>query len=48
MGREVMIRGVIIKKEIAWVFFDLGGGGGRGRRRCDWIYTWYRKGLFGF
>ncbi len=30
-GREVMIRGVIIKKEIAWVFFDLGGSG-RGRR----------------
>ncbi len=41
-----MIRGVIIKKEIAWVFFDLGGGGGR--VRCNWIYTWYRKGLFGF
>ncbi len=28
VGREVMVRGVIIRKEIAWVFFDLGGGGG--------------------
>lgn len=43
MGREVMIRGVIIRK-IALVFLIRW----RWRGRCDWIYTLYRKGLFGF